>query len=613
MRMHTLKMASRFAIALLIVLGSAAAVHAQPAWTGFTNPPGAVLDTCLLLTDGTVMCHVYNTNRWRRLSPDINGSYAKGTWSELASMPNGNDARFGCAGCIYAPLYFASAVLADGRVVVIGGEYNSLVPVWTNIGFLYDPVTNAWSAQLNEAFGSGAIGDAQSVVLSDGTMLLANIGDGNIERFDPATLTFTRLDPTGKLDRNNEEGWTILPDGRVLTVDAWISSSFEIYDPITNTWGSSGSTGVNLADCCGAPVGNSKEVGPGVLRPDGTLIYFSANSSGRNAVYDTVTNAWTNTASMDFPLVPSQTYHYGVPDGPASLLPNGNVLVMASPVTNTNAFNTPSHFFEFDGTNLTQVADTPNSASFVSYYGRMLLLPSGQVLLTASQDVMLYSNGGAPRNASRPVVTSAPFKVKPGQTYSISGRLFNGFSEGASYGDDAQSSTNYPLVRITNQASGHVFYARTHGHSRMGVEAVGSSVVVTTQFDAPAGLEPGLSSLVVVANGIASAPVTINKNTLPEVYLTFDTSTYKIVAYAKDQPSGRVWGPLTPTTSVETVWPGAIDPEIGPTNIAYRNTYDVADETGNNTRAQVLIQPHQGDPDTEPGDHATRARFETVR
>ena len=99
-----------------------------------------------------------------------------------------------------------------------------------------------------------------------------------------------------------------------------------------------------------------------------------------------------------------------------------------------------------------------------------------------------------------------------GNTYSISGTLFNGFSEGASYGDDAQMSTNYPLVRIKNHATGHVFYTRTHDHSRMGVEVVGSSEIVTTQFDVPPGLEPGPSDLIVVVNGIPSLPIQVNSS-----------------------------------------------------------------------------------------------------
>jgi hypothetical protein len=504
---------SRCGIAFILLAGWASVGYAQ--WTPLANPFPGHPDTCVLLTDGTVMCHEYNTNRWHRLTPDLSGSYQYGTWSPLAPMPDGTDTSGRCApSCTYAPLYFASVVLPDGKVVIIGGEYNSLSPVWTNIGFIYDPATDSWSPQLAEAFGTGRIGDASAIVLADGRMALSDIATGNIETLDPAALLFTPLNPTGKLDRNNEEGWTILPNNTVLTVDSRIVSSFEIYDPITNTWGSSGTTVVNLADTGGPPVGDSSEVGPGVLRPDGTLIYFSGNSTGQNAVYDTVAGVWTNTPSMDFPLVPGQTFHYGVADGPASLLPNGNVLVMASPVINGRPFNSPSHFFEFDGATLNQVADSPNAAAFTSYQGRMVLLPSGEVLLTAynqvaTQDVVLYSNGGSPMDVWRPIITSAPSVVGAGSTYPISGTQFSGFSEGASYGDDAQSSTNYPLVRITNRSTGHVFYTRTHDHSRMGVVPIGSGEIITTYFTTPATLEPGDSDLEVVTNGIPSLPVLI--------------------------------------------------------------------------------------------------------
>jgi hypothetical protein len=507
------------ATALVVLMGPFSAAQAQ--WTAVT-PPGDFLDNCLLLTDGTVMCHVYNSNRWRRLTPDINGSYQNGTWSNLANMPDGTDATAACTpSCVYRPLYFASVVLPDGRVVVVGGEYNNLAATWTNIGFLYDPVLDTWSPQLTVPFPQGQVGDAQATVMENGVLMLAagagaSATAGNLATFDPATLTFTALGPTGKADSNNEENWNILPDGTLLTVDARIQSQSEIYDPVTNTWGNRTNTVVNLADT--PDLGGSAEVGPGVIRPDGTLIYFSGNSTGQNAVYDTATGTWSNTAAMNFP-VSAGTNHFSVADGPASLLPNGNVLVMASPVTNADPFNTPSHFYEWDGTNLTQVSDSPNAASFISYQGRMVLLPSGDLLLTAynqnaTQDVTLYNNGGAPQNAWRPVITTAPDQVAPGGSYPISGTLFNGFSEGASYGDDAQSSTNYPIVRITNIATGHVFYARTHDHSRMGVEipgTPGAAEIVTTQFDVPAGLEAGKSNLVVVVNGIPSLPIVINR------------------------------------------------------------------------------------------------------
>jgi len=85
---------------------------------------------------------------------------------------------------------------------------------------------------------------------------------------------------------------------------------------------------------------------------------------------------------------------------------------------------------------------------------------------------------------------------------------FNGLSQaGGGMGDEYQSSTNYPLVQITNNSTKDVFYARTHDHSTMGV-ATGSKTV-STHFDVPSGMETGASSLVVVANGIPSSPVSV--------------------------------------------------------------------------------------------------------
>ena len=66
-----------------------------------------------------------------------------------------------------------------------------------------------------------------------------------------------------------------------------------------------------------------------------------------------------------------------------------------------------------------------------------------------------------------------------------------------------QGATNYPLVRITNLKTSHVFYARTHDHSSM---AVASNALVNTHFDVSNAQEPGASILQVVANGIASQP-----------------------------------------------------------------------------------------------------------
>jgi hypothetical protein len=139
--------------------------------------------------------------------------------------------------------------------------------------------------------------------------------------------------------------------------------------------------------------------------------------------------------------------------------------------------------------------------------GSLMILPTGEVLIGATS---LYTSTGTYQASWAPAVTSAPASVSRGSTYQIFGTQFNGLSQANAFGDELETSTNYPLVRITNSATGHVFYARTHDHSTMGV-ATGSTTV-STFFDVPAGMETGSGTLVVVANGIPSPPVSITVN-----------------------------------------------------------------------------------------------------
>jgi len=135
----------------------------------------------------------------------------------------------------------------------------------------------------------------------------------------------------------------------------------------------------------------------------------------------------------------------------------------------------------------------------------MLVLPTGQILLTDfSSDIEIYTPNGKHHPSWAPAIHESPLIVKPGSTYKISGEQFNGVSQGASYGDDAQMNTNYPLVRFTSLKTGHVSYWRTHDHSTMGI-ATGHQRVFT-YFDVPENCELNLGHISVVANGIASTP-----------------------------------------------------------------------------------------------------------
>src|SRR5579862_3401239 len=506
-------------------------------WAETINPPPfAASAGAYLLTDGRVLVEDANLIdiAWWTLTPDINGSYINGTWTKVASpgrCPNGDSA----SSTIYAPLYYASAVLPDGRFVMVGGEYDynydyvskGTGEVWTDQGAIYDPVANSWTC-IAPPTGWTQIGDAESVVLADGTFMIADPFSNQVATLNASTSppTFNApFTPAGKTadPSNDEEGWILLPDGTVFTTEIYNSNDATetpalTYSPVTTAWSSAGIAPDPLVLLKKGTV-TYDETGPALLRPDGTV--FASGAVGFNDIYDTVGGTWSSGPS--FPtivdnyssgscVISNKTEQLVAADAPAALLPDGNVLIAPGPVDSQTACEwvPPSVFFEFDGTSLTLVAQ-PNFANDVpSYVGRLLVLPTGQVLYTNNfESIELYTESGTPNPSWAPTIISSPATVTAGgMNYPISGTQFNGLSQAVSYGDDYQAATNFPLVRITNNATSHVFYARTHGHSTMAV-ATGSATV-STQFDVPAGIEDGASTLVVVANGIASSSVVVN-------------------------------------------------------------------------------------------------------
>ena len=472
----------------------------------------------LLLTDGRVLVHEepncsasstcvgtsYST--WYTLTPDKTGSYINGTWKKVAPLPKA-----------YEPLFFASAVLPDGNVVVQGGEYNcpsgNCSGVWQSLGALYDPTTNKWSATTPPV--SGGIGDAESVVLPSGTWMLAACcaeisGFTSFPEyyyFDESTLSFTNEASAtdGVFDDFDEQGFTLLPNGKVLTVDAYVGfysakgMNFQLYNPTTNTWSKAGSTKVQLWDSgCGNSSGASYELGPAVLMPNGTVFYTGASScaAGKTATYDWSTGVWT----------PQSPFPNGdaANDAPASIETNGNVIVMASPYN--GVFSSPSNFYEWNGTTLNSFPSPPNAANDPSFVGHLLVLPTGQIMFTDfSTDVEILTTAGTyqyllatddyqfPGNAVFP----APRTPSPARSSTDCPRVpLTVTFPGRHQLPLGQTCTQFPRIRVLHQDS------RPQHHGSGDRLDLG----LHQDFDVPASMPPGACKLYVIANGIPSAP-----------------------------------------------------------------------------------------------------------
>jgi hypothetical protein len=472
---------------------SAAGKHSnlsmRPGLARLQSQPPDFMQMAYVMTDGSILTQSYSNNAtWYKYTPDEYGDYSDGTWTQVGSLQAG-----------YGPSAFASDVLPDGRFAIIGGEYN--VPgqydlQLTNLGAIYDPTTGTWTP-LGHPNNWGYIGDSPSTVGADGRMYVGQKLTQDVAVLNPKTLKWSMLPHTGKNDFNSEEGWTLLPNGSILTEDVKDAPNTEEYNTKTGTWTSAGQTPVDLhspTDVQGCLTYGPKpkdcyyppgEIGPALLRPDGTVFATGSNSgpsgygAGHTAVYNIKTGKWT--AGPDIPNGDNAG------DSFAALLPSGDVLV----------FGLFGGLYEYNGKSF---------ANEGSYGGSPVLLPSGQVAIFGNS-VVLYTGKGKPAASWAPKITKFTATMTRGQTYTISGKQFTGMGQAMAFGDEFQNATNYPLVRITMSGSGHVFYARTHDVSSMGVQT--GSLTVSTKVDIPSQLQAGSGSLVVVTNGIASKPVQV--------------------------------------------------------------------------------------------------------
>ncbi len=475
-----------FAVIAFVDSGSAAGAGT---WTKVTQNAPAPIHLMLLLSDGTVMCAQSDftlslTRNWYRLTPNAQGSYVNGTWTALA---NSIDTR----------LHHASQVLRDGRVFVAGGQFGT--------GYakaeVYDPVTNVWTNVTpglpfwNPA--TDGFSHCVSEILPDGQVLImpnAPHVPGTPLRYNPSNNTWSNAGPILHGSDQSEASWVKLADDSILTVDP-SSQLSERYIPATNTWINDSNVPVALYD---SVVG---KIGAAMLLPAGNILFLG--STGHTALYSvsgtTAPGMW-----LVGPDIPSSK---ATPDAPAAVLTPGNLLCAVGPsVTSGNPFPTPTTFYEYSPyANAFSSAPSPigTAVNQPTYQSAFLCLPDGGVLWShGAADLYEYTPAGVPLAAGKPTISS----ITPNAdgSYHLIGTGLNGLTEGAAYGDDAQMSSNYPLVRLTSGAN--VYYARTYAWSGTSVNS--GNKPISTEFRLPSNLPPSSYSLVVVTNGIESDAVT---------------------------------------------------------------------------------------------------------
>ncbi|MFZ0826639.1 MAG: hypothetical protein WAO02_04375 [Verrucomicrobiia bacterium] len=462
--------------------------------------------TMLLLSDGTVMAQQVAsgtnfTRNWFKLTPDSSGSYVNGDWTNRAPMN-------------YTRLFYSSVLLRDGRVFVAGAEYGT---GW-NTAEVYSPDNDTWTiipvpaglvtqnntVNSTNAVNSAGFMDSGCVLLPDGRVLISPVNPGTAGGtviFDPNSNTCSAGPAFVNGDSSSDEqSWVKLPDDSILTFDSSLSS--QRYIPSLNQWIPDKNLPVQLYDAFGG------EIGAGFLLPNGRAFYLGAN--GNTVLYTPSGNTSFGNWTIGPPILNAQA----TPDAAAAMMANGRILCAVSPVptSKNNLFTTPTSFYEYDyssgSTGAFVRVDSPRgnfTNAGPSFITRMLDLPDGTVLFAdGGSQLYEYQPGGSPLPAGKPAIGSVTWNGNG--SLHLTGTLFNGISQGAAYGDDAQMDSNYPLIRFTD-GSGNVSYGHTVYWSRTGVQTGNQLVTTECALSSAVAYGPGAYTMQVVANGIASDPV----------------------------------------------------------------------------------------------------------
>jgi hypothetical protein len=138
----------------------------------------------------------------------------------------------------------------------------------------------------------------------------------------------------------------------------------------------------------------------------------------------------------------------------------------------------------------------------------MLDLPDGTVLLSGlgGSQLWVYTPDTGPLASGQPAIQSVT--VNSDGSLHVTGTLFNGICQGASYGDDEQMDTDFPIALFND--GGTIYYGTTYNWSTTSVQT--GSEVVSTEVQVPGALlgNPGSYTLQIVANGNFSNPVAYN-------------------------------------------------------------------------------------------------------
>lgn len=229
------------------------------------------------------------------------------------------------------------------------------------------------------------------------------------EMYDLVINAWRTITPPAGWTNMGDAPCSLLPDGRLL-VGYYNGMKTALYDPVADRW------------TAGPTKGASASEETWTLLGDDTVLEVQRSNPPFAGKHLFGINLWVPAGKLPVDLVEAASLEIG----PACLMPNGKVLFLAGPVDGLrDSYLKPTCAFEYGGTAIARVAEPDaTTVDTVPYQGRMLRLPTGQVLVALKTDALYcYTPDGSPQGAWRPTITSVPSAIRSGLSYTLGTQL----------------------------------------------------------------------------------------------------------------------------------------------------------------------------------------------
>jgi len=494
----------------------AATTWAKGSWVKIANYPLGSTSGPIhlqLLMDGTVLANDSGSvhNAWRRFVPSPTGGYKAGTWTTTPVFSN------------YGRQFYASGILADGRVFAGGGEdawdsNNNPITSRNTEGSdpdnshceLFDPRANGGAGVWTNVpdFPTPTLGDGMLAPLPDGSgrLLVAPAWSTTSYIFDPNNLSnpWTNSKAIASTDGNHfDEGSLALMQNNNIffgQTTGWV------YDTSNNNTGWTTLTTPpgykNPFDAV-----NLKEGAPALTLYDGTVFISSVTTN--NALFTPSSSNPLGGTLKNVAVTPRTGGRMDEND--QVVLANGNVFAsVIGP-----SFNGGYKFYEWEPPPANQFHDV--SASGPNYAASNLVatpLPDGSVLVanSGSNVVYIYTPQNVPfANFGQPAVSELTGPING--IYTLTGTTLNGLTNGANRDDEGQNWTSFPIISLQSGTTN--VYASVLSVS---TTSIAPNTFGRVYFKLPTGAPSGALTLKVAASGLPSSnSLSLNNNGNPVV------------------------------------------------------------------------------------------------